>query len=233
MKCAIMQPTFMPWAGYFNLISEVDVFVFLDDVQLEKQSWQTRNRILLQGAPAWIAVPVRHRALSQTIGETEVCDQYKWRTKLVRQLTQAYAKHPHRTEMLEVANLLPQIPDEGLAAINIAIIRACCARMGLAPIFATSSELGIAAPRTERLVRMCQHFGCDEYVSPAGAADYLAEDRFTEIGSVRLRLQQYAPKPYPQPRTDVFVSHLSIIDVAASIGWESAKAYVRDRGDQP
>ena len=59
MRCAIMQPTYLPWAGYFNLISQVDRFVFLDDVQFEKQSWQTRNRILLQGEECLISVPVR------------------------------------------------------------------------------------------------------------------------------------------------------------------------------
>ena len=44
-SCAIMQPTYLPWSGYFNLIKNVDIFIFLDDVQFDRRSWQTRNRI--------------------------------------------------------------------------------------------------------------------------------------------------------------------------------------------
>jgi len=227
VKCVVMQPTFFPWAGYFNLASRADVFVFLDDVQLEKQSWQTRNRILLEGRPAWISVPVLHHSLQQAIRETEVCDQYLWRPKLLKQLTQGYARHPHRDAMLEVAKLLPQLAAPRLADINIALILACCERLGLAPRFARSGELGISGERGERLIRICEHFGCDEYLSPMGAADYLAQDRFTERTAIRLTLQQYEPPAYAQPKTAEFVSHLSIIDVVANLGWENASLYVR------
>ena len=48
MKCAIMQPHYFPWSGYFNLISKVDNFVFLDDAQFSKDSWQVRNKILIK-----------------------------------------------------------------------------------------------------------------------------------------------------------------------------------------
>ena len=67
MKCAIMQPTFLPWAGYFNLIAEVDTFVFLDDAQLQKNSWHNRNQILLNHKKHWISVPVKRSNLGQTI----------------------------------------------------------------------------------------------------------------------------------------------------------------------
>jgi hypothetical protein len=225
--CVVMQPAFFPWAGYFNLASRADVFVFLDDVQLEKQSWQTRNRILLEGKPAWINVPVLHESLNQVIRDSEVCDQFPWRHKLLRMLTQGYARHPHRDAMLEVASLLPQIAPARLADINIGLILACCQRLGLAPRFARSGELSIAGERSERLIRICEHFGCDEYLSPVGASDYLAEDRFSERGIIRLSLQQYAPAKYKQPKSAEFISHLSIIDVVANLGWKNASQYVR------
>ena len=44
-KVAIMQPTFLPWIGYFSLIDKVDEFIFLDNVQFDKRSWQQRNKI--------------------------------------------------------------------------------------------------------------------------------------------------------------------------------------------
>ena len=94
----VMQPSFLPWAGYFNLMARADDFVFLDDVQLEKQSWQTRNRWLIGGQVHWITVPVRHSHLAQTIAETEVVDTSHWRAKLARGFAQHYGRHRHAAD---------------------------------------------------------------------------------------------------------------------------------------
>ena len=61
MKIAIAQPTYLPWLGYFDLIDQVDAFVFLDNVQFEKQSWQQRNRIKTPTGLQWLTVPVAFR----------------------------------------------------------------------------------------------------------------------------------------------------------------------------
>lgn len=227
MKCVIMQPTFFPWAGYFHLASQADAFVFLDDVQLEKQSWQTRNRILLDGKAAWISVPLLHVGLEQKICEVEVFDRSLWRSKLLRKLSQTYARHPFRDAMLEGVNLLEGMSETRLADINIRLINGFCDRLGIRPHFSRSSTLGISGDRTDRLIRICEHFGCQEYLSPAGSADYLAQDRFTERTDIRLSFQKYEPEVYPQPRSEGFVSHLSVIDVVANLGWEGAARYVR------
>lgn len=59
MKCGIMQPTYLPWSGYFNLISSVDIFVFLDDIQFNRRSWQTCNRVLLRGEEYMLSVSTK------------------------------------------------------------------------------------------------------------------------------------------------------------------------------
>ena len=58
MKISIMQPTYLPWSGYFSMIKNADIFVFLDDVQFDKRSWQQRNRILLNKKETFLTVPV-------------------------------------------------------------------------------------------------------------------------------------------------------------------------------
>ena len=63
MKCVILQPSYIPWRGYFDLIHRSDVFVFYDDVQYDKHGWRNRNRIKTQQGPAWLTVPVRHAGL--------------------------------------------------------------------------------------------------------------------------------------------------------------------------
>ena len=70
---AIMQPTFLPWAGYFDLIDQVDHFVYLDTVEFSKQSWQQRNRIKSATGPYWISLPVKFsKTLKTTISELYV-----------------------------------------------------------------------------------------------------------------------------------------------------------------
>jgi len=222
-----MQPTFFPWAGYFNLISSADRFVFLDDVQLEKQSWQTRNRILLHGNPSWITVPVVHQKLEQTIGGVEVSDRHNWRSKLMRTLSQGYARHPHRGEILEVAGIVESLETSLLADINMAIIQAISEKLGIRTSFSRSSELKLGGERSDRLIGICEHFECENYLSSVGSSEYLAEDHFAEKTSIHLKFQKYDPVPYSQPKAEEFVSHLSILDVVACLGWENASQYVR------
>ena len=61
MKCAIMQPTFFPWSGYFCLINEVDKFIFLDDAQFSKGSWHNRNKIFLANKVSWLTLPIKKK----------------------------------------------------------------------------------------------------------------------------------------------------------------------------
>lgn len=222
----VMQPTFLPWAGYFNLMTQADVFVFLDDVQLERQSWQTRNRLLMNGRAQWVSVPIRHDRLSQTIAETETVAFGRWYDKFTRGFTQAYGKHPHFAAAREIVERLGEVQEARLGALNETVITHAAARLGLAPRFCRAGELAIPGVRSERLLALCQHFGARDYLSPVGAGDYLAEDGFASRSPATLRFQDYRPRPYRQKGAGAFVSHLSLLDVVANLGWDEARAYV-------
>lgn len=229
MKCAIMQPTYLPWSGYFNLISQVDVFVFLDDVQYERQSWQNRNRALVGGKAHWLTVPAVRLELTQIFNTVKVDDTQGWRKKHIQLLEQTYGKHPHGKEMLDAARGLTDASVTGLADLNIKLIGEFSRRMDLEPRFVRSSELGVEGQRSERLLKICRHFGCDEYLSPVGSAEYLAEDKVFDSASVKLSFQQFKAAPYAQHKNQAFVESLSIVDVAANLGWAQARDYVLGR----
>jgi hypothetical protein len=225
-----MQPTYFPWAGYFSLIEQVDVFVFLDDVQYEKGSWQNRNRVLVNGQPHWLTVPAQREFLGQAINKVRIDERRNWREKHFRLLGQAYARHPYAGEMLRLAELVLDAGLAGLAELNIRIATALAQAMGSATKLLRSSELGVAGQRTERLIAICERLGCAEYVSPPGSAGYLTEDGFAAKTSVRLSFNEFNPAPYPQLPAGNFVSHLSLLDVIANIGTGGAADYVRQRG---
>lgn len=227
MKCAIMQPTYMPWAGYFNLMDQVDCFVYLDDAQFERSSWHNRNRILVNGAPAWLTVPIVRGYLGASIQEVIVDDMAPWRRKHLTMLANAYARHAHGQTMLEAAQLLANNDLQHLADLNIALLDGLRNRLGIDTPTVRSSSLRVRGSRTHRLIDILAALGASEYVTPPGALDYLEEDRFVERCRARLWVHDFQPAAYAQRNASAFVSHLSILDVVASLGWDGAARYVR------
>ena len=227
MKCVIMQPTYLPWAGYFNLISQADYFVFLDDVQFEKSSWQNRNRILLNGRAHWLTVSTKRESLSQKINTITFDETRNWRKKNFLTVQNAYNKHQYGKDVLNVLEVILDESISYLSDLNIHIIMSFCKKMGLNSNAFRSGELNISGKRTERLLSLCKHFSCDEYLSPVGSADYLQKDGFSEDAFVNLLFQDYRPDVYEQKDVIEFIPYLSIVDVVANIGWERARDYIR------
>ena len=230
MICAMTQPTYLPWAGYFNLIAESDVFVFLDDAQYQRNSWHNRNRILLNGAPHWITIPVLKIALGQSINETKVDDSKNWRKKHIRLLEQTYGKHPFADDILGIYPLIENESLDSLGELNVALVRWMLEKLSVTTPIQLSSCMGIDGKRTERVINILEDLGATQYLSPQGASEYLAEDGFAGQTSIDLRFQDYQPADYPQRRQESFVSHLSLVDVVANVGWHAAREYIDPDG---
>lgn len=231
MRAVVMQPTYLPWAGYFNLIWRSDYFIFLDDVQFERGSWQNRNRIVAGEASLLLSVPVKRAGLSQVLMDSIIDDSTDWRQKHVRTLSQSYSRKP----FFDLQWLFEMITDkslQNLADLNVAVIKAISDRLGLRRPFYRSSGLGIVGDRSARLEDICRKFGCDTYLSPVGSREYLEEDGAFRNGDVALEFQQYIPGPYFQGYNKAFVSHMSIVDVVVNLGWDASLEYVKTGADK-
>jgi hypothetical protein len=224
-----MQPTYLPWLGYFNLIASVDTFVFLDDVQFDRRSWQSRNRILFNGKAQWLTVPVRHAAQDTLLKDIAIHDEQAWRDKHVASLKHAYAKHPHFAELTDLVPLLQDRSEARLVDLNMRVIRFCAERLALACRFVLASSLGVSGKRSDHLVNLCRAVDCRAYLSPRGSADYIAEDAAFEAAGIPVEFQDFSPPVYPQAKAPEFVSHLSIIDAVANVGWSGARTLVAGR----
>ena len=223
MKVAIMQPTYMPWLGYFRLISEVDAFVYLDDAQYERGTWHNRNKILLQGSESWLTVPVVRKHLGDSLNTVLVDDTKRWRNKHLAMLRSAYAKAPYLEDMLDLAAILQDNRLTHLSDLNIGIIEKVCQFLSIVTPRLRSSSLNIPGVRTKRVVEICSKLHASTYVSPRGAENYLREDGFTSLTSIRLEFHDFHCKSYRQLNTESFKSHMSVLDVAANLGWPSVK----------
>ena len=227
--CAIMQPTYLPWLGYFALMDMADVFVFLDDVQLSKQSWQTRNRIKGEsGKELMLSVPVRH-AGAQPIKDVEI-DGTHWIAKHLKSFTQNYRKAPHFAEALAVYEPMLQGGSGKLCDLNIALISTIAGRLGIAGKRIRSTEIAEkSADRRDRLVDICKSVGADAYLSPAGAAGYLSEEdgeaQFAKHG-MTLLYQRYEHPAYAQVN-GAFLPYMCVLDLIANAGVGQAATIIR------
>jgi hypothetical protein len=229
---AIMQPTFLPWAGYFNLMAHSDQFVFLDDAQFEKQSWQSRNRILVQGIAHTVIASVLKAPLETPINEVRLAPRRLWLDGLLRTITQSYAASAERDEMIAFIEESHAAAQDLLAEMNTGFILRVAARLGIRPTIHRASGLTIEGKRSRRLEAICHRLGETRYLSPVGSSEYLKQDGFGTGLALELVFQDYRPQPYRQHKTKEFVSHLSIVDVVCQIGWERAAAYVRKGAPQ-
>lgn len=223
-----MQPTYLPWAGYFQLMGQVDTFVFLDDVQFERRSWQSRNRILLQGREHLLTVPIAKAERSTAVNAIRVSQDVDWRRSHWQTLLSAYDKAAYGSEALGILEPFYHGPPPSLLSeLNQAIIGGIAAALGIATRVVRASDLQCGGRRSQHLIELCSALACDEYISPRGSMEYLEHDDFTSSTSTRLSFQDYTPEPYPQRQVAEFVSHLSVVDVIANAGVEFTKTYIR------
>ncbi|MSP70825.1 MAG: hypothetical protein EXR76_01295 [Myxococcales bacterium] len=225
-RCAIMQPTFLPWAGYFHLMAAVDVFVFLDDVKVVRQSWQTRNRILNCGQSQLVVLPVLGSD-SQAIAEVHIDERSGWRRKQILTLRQTYARAPFGKAVVDA--LAPLYGDESLtllADFNCAVIERLARLLEIETPCVRSSVLAPEGVRSARLLNLCRTLDCVRYLSPRGSMQYLEEDDVLEPAGLEVSYSAFEPGPYTQLGLP-FVSHLCIVDVVAFLGFEAAAVYVR------
>jgi len=215
MKCAISQSNYIPWRGYFQLISEVDVFVFYDDVQFTKRDWRSRNRIMTPKGPIWLTIPVGKNR-ERTIEEVGLPNG-EWRENHLQTIRRVYSKQPHFETVMNI--IRPWFENEEintLSEFNQGLIQDICEFLGIKTQFIRSSELGVEGGRVDRLIRICNTIGAEEYLSGPAAKNYI-DDEFENSG-IKLSWMEYGPfERYPQigPKS---VYEMSIIDTMIMLG---------------
>ncbi|MCU1464482.1 MAG: hypothetical protein JWM72_410 [Actinomycetia bacterium] len=224
-----MQPTFLPWQGYFGLVADADVFVLLDDFQFQRHSFQQRNRIrLADGTESWISLPVGHSADGElpTLAEAVPLVDAKWRRRLKLTLDQSYGRAPHHGTLRGFVDEWIDTPWTSVADMNIAFIRLVAGWLGFEPRWRRSSEIGATGQRSERVLDLLRRTRARTYLCARGSFGYMAEDGVFPVDGTEVLFQDFAPQPYAQRRTDEFVSHLSVLDALFEAGVDETRRIV-------
>ncbi len=224
MTCAIHQPNFFPWLGYFHKIAHADVFVFLDAVLYPRngnRSWTKRVQLLAGGTPCWISPAVKKMHGFEPIFNVEINDEFSWRAELERTLTVNYKRAKHFEEANAVILPLLRFPASNLSEYNIHAVQNLAAILRFPCCFIKQSELNTSAASTELLIEITRKAGCDTYMCGGGASGYQQDELFDESG-VTLRYQNFTHPEYPQLGSG-FHPGLSIIDTLYNCGVEGVR----------
>jgi hypothetical protein len=221
----ISQPTYLPWSGYFRIMKEADVYVFLDNVQFEQRSWQCRNRIKSPGKPLWLSVPVRHKGMKSRICEVEIDNSKPWRRQHWNAIRTSYKRAPYFNDHSSFFSSAYERSWLKIVLLNIHIIEYLALQLGLRTTFVQASKLGLEGKRTALLLEICKMFGAERYVSSVGAREYMKEDGAQEAfqnAGIKVEFLQFSHTPYRQLFGE-FVPGLSFIDCLFNCGPESSK----------
>jgi len=217
--CAIMQPHFMPWMGYFNLIRCSDIFIFLDDAQFEKQSWQNRNRLLVNNAEFWLSAPIIKHPLIKKINETRLDVTRNWHQKTLMTLHNTYKKREYFFQIEPILEIFEK-EDDSLLNLNLTIINLIVNALNLDAKFFLSSEFNVEGVRTEKLINLLDKVQAKKYLSPLGSKEYLEQDNFLSKTDCELEFQNFNSIKYNKISSVASNNHLSIIHYLANYSFE-------------
>jgi hypothetical protein len=223
----IIQPSYIPWRGYFDLVHRADVFVFYDDVQYDRRGWRNRNRIKTQAGSKWLTIPVLQHGDVPSRDELLLTDaridwDQDWPRKHLAALHHAYHKAPFYDRYADLLGRIYALRHERLIDFTIEVTQLLAAELGITGTeFVRSSDLAVTGSRTERLVRILQQVSANHYISGPSARDYIEDAVFADAG-IGLEYIGYDYPEYAQlhPPYDPAVS---VLDLLFMTGPEAAE----------
>jgi hypothetical protein len=225
-RVAIIQSSYIPWKGYFDIINSVDEFIFLDDVQFTKRDWRSRNKIKTPQGLAWLTIPVITRGLfHQSIDSTVIAEA--WARKHWMSLRSNYAKAAYFEEVGSVIKgLYDEVADEKLLSkVNRRLISGICSILGISTRFSLSGSYASTATKTDRLLLLCQAAAATHYLSGPAAAAYMETDKFTAAG-ISVSYADYSGYPEYKQLHGPFEHGVTILDLLFNTG-PNARSYMK------
>ncbi|MDD3167992.1 MAG: WbqC family protein [Eubacteriales bacterium] len=230
MKAAMMQPSFLPWQGFFELILKSDIFILLDDFQFSAQSYHQRNRLFLnKDQIGWYTVPVMKRiSFLSPLNQVKIDGEPNWRIKMWKRIQSNYAKAPFYNDLAPWLETWLLGTADNIAAQNIAFIQYVSKLLNYKGEFRYSSELPSDKVRSERVEELLRWCNAAEYLCARGSFEYMLLDGVFPLKDISVSFQDFKPLPYRQiGNTREFIPYLSILDALMNIGPEKTEEYVK------
>ena len=210
MKLGIMQPYFLPYIGYWQLINAVDKYVIYDDVNFINKSWINRNNILLNGNKHQINLLLTEASQNKLINQVAIQDN---QTKLIRTIEMNYKKAPMFQQVFPLFLHIMEYPDKNLAKFIGNSIVEISKYLSIETEFIYSSTLDKdnTLRAQDKILNICKLLNANKYINAIGGADLYSKDDFNKVG-IELSFLETKIEPYKQFKNE-FVPYLSLLDV--------------------
>ena len=221
MKVAVLQSNYIPWKGYFDIIHDVDLFIFYDEVQYTKNDWRNRNRIQTIQGPKWLTITCGYD-LKRKIYEVKIKNELNWQDKHYQSIAAAYKKAPFFAQyqgFLQYVYL--ERKWDYLYELNRYIIETISRDfLGIRTDFKDSRVFASQGIKDEKLLNLLRNAGCDVYISGPAAKAYMNTDNY-EKDDIKIIWKDYSGYPeYPQ-QVVPFMHQVSILDLLMNVGDEA------------
>ena len=210
MKLGIMQPYFMPYIGYWQLMAAVDTYVVYDDVNYIKGGWVSRNNILLNGQKHMFTITLNGASPNKLFNEITIKDDFK---KFSRLIESAYRKAPYYAEVSALLDKIYNYEDKSLGAFMMHSFQVVLDYLDINTKLVLSStiEKDNDLRGKDKVKHICHLLGADTYYNAIGGQELYDKNDFKADG-IDLYFVQTNLTPYVQLGSD-FVPGLSMIDV--------------------
>lgn len=210
MKLGIMQPYFMPYIGYWQLMAAVDTYVVYDDVNYIKGGWVARNNILLNGQKHMFTITLNGASPNKLFNEITIKDDFK---KFFRLIESAYRKAPYYAEVSALLNKIYNYGDKSLGAFMMNSFQVVLDYLEIDTklILSSTIEKDNSLRGKDKVKHICHLLGADTYYNAIGGQELYDKNDFRADG-IDLQFVQTNLTPYAQLGNE-FVPGLSMIDV--------------------
>ena len=215
MKLAIMQPYFLPYVGYMQLVDAVDTFVLYDDVAFINRGWINRNRLLINGQEYLFTVPLKDASQNKRINEVHLADDPKWRNKLLKTIEQGYRKAPYYQTVMPLTEKIINFTTDSIADLIYVSLVELHQYLHLSTRLVQSSAIydNVSLKAQERILDICRQEKATQYINPIGGTELYDKPTFAQEG-IELSFIKANTVEYPQINNrNEFIPWLSIIDL--------------------
>lgn len=211
MKLGIMQPYFMPYIGYFQLMKAVDKYVVYDDVNYIKGGWANRNHILINGEKEMFTVTLQKASQNKLFNEIVIGDDFK---KLMKTLQMNYSRAINFDQTMVLMERIISFPNKQLAVFIANSFREILSYLSVETEILMSSEIpkDNSLRGKDKIIQICEILGADTYYNAVGGKNLYDQEEFREHG-ITLNFVDSLPQVYSRLHTREFVSGLSMVDV--------------------
>jgi hypothetical protein len=184
MRLAIMQPYFLPYIGYFQLMAAVDKFIILDDVNFINRGWINRNRIPINDQPHWLTVPLVKASQNRLINEIDIVIDDGWKVKMLRIVKASYATAPFAESMLSLFSRMVADAEGSLSSFLCRTFEQVTTYIGIDVCIEPTSAIYPKEGRKgqQRILDICLREGATSYVNLPGGRNLYDKDMFASAG---------------------------------------------------